>query len=305
MLEAVATRTMSEISEVESGAQITQRSGSNLALSFIVLEKPRRKAMTTLYAFCREVDDVADEDSSPLESRRIALQDWREDVRKACEGEEPRKALVRELQPVIEKYGLQFEHFDELIKGLESDLEQDRIDSWEDLDLYCYRVASAVGLLSVEIFGYRNVVSQEYMAELGKSLQYTNILRDIGNDAERGRIYLPREAMDKFGVDPRSILSGKYSTAFHNLAAEMSVRARRHYQKTAELLPNVDRRSMIAGECMAAVYWQILRAMEKTRFRRALDPAPIKLSKLTKLSILMGVWMRTWFGSTSPNYARD
>ena len=117
---------MSEILEAKSGAQITQRSASNLALSFIVLEKPRRRAMTTLYAFCREVDDVADEDSSPLESRRIALQEWREDVRKACEGGKPRKDLVCELQPVIQKYGLQFEYFDELIKGLESDLMQDQ-----------------------------------------------------------------------------------------------------------------------------------------------------------------------------------
>jgi len=296
---------MSEAFESESGAQITQRSGSNLALTFIVLEKPRRKAMTTLYAFCREVDDVADEDTSPLESRRIALQEWREDVQRACSGQTPQKPLVCELQLVIEKYGLQFEYFDELIKGLESDLEQDRIDSWEDLDLYCYRVASAVGLLSVEIFGYQNAASQNYMAELGKSLQFTNILRDIGNDAERGRIYLPREAMDKFGVDPKSILSGKYSTAFHNLAAEMSVRARRHYQKTAELLPAVDRRSMIAGECMAAVYWRILRAMEKNRFRQVLDTEPVKLGKMAKLSVLMGVWMRVWLGMNSPNYARD
>mgnify|MGYP003956614051 CR=1 FL=1 len=296
---------MSEGFEEQSGEQITQRSASNLALSFIALEKPRRRAMATLYAFCREVDDVADEDASPLESRRLALQDWREDVQKACEGGSPTKSLVCELQPVIEKYGLQFEHFNELIVGLESDLEQDRIETFEDLDLYCYRVASAVGLLSVEVFGYCDPACQQYMVELGKSLQYTNILRDIGNDAERGRIYLPQEAMEKYGVDPRSILSGKYSTAFHNLAAEMSVRARCHYQRTAELLPEGDRRSMVAGECMAAVYWRILRVMEKSRFRAVLDPVPFKLSKFTKLSILFGVWTRSFLGSSAPNYGRD
>ena len=296
---------MSELAEAETGEQITQRSASNVALSFIALEKPRRKAMTTLYAFCRQVDDVADEDSSPLESRRIALQDWREDVRRACDGGAPQKPLVRELQPVIDQYGLQFEHFDELIKGLESDLEQDRIETFEDLELYCYRVASAVGLLSVEVFGYRDAKCQDYMVALGKSLQYTNILRDIGNDAERGRIYLPQEAMEKFGVEPRSILNGKYSTAFHNLAAEMAVRARQHFQNTVELLPAGDRRSMIAGECMAAVYWRILRALEKAKFRQSLDPAPLKLSKFTKLSVLLGVWARTFFRSSSPNYGRD
>lgn len=296
---------MNEVLETESSKQITKRSASNLAMSFIALEKPRRKAMTTLYAFCREVDDVADEDSSPLESRRIALQEWREDVQKACEGGAPRKPLVCELQPIIERYGLQFEHFDELIKGLEADLEQDRIETFEDLDLYCYRVASSVGLLSVEVFGYRDTDCKQYMIELGKSLQYTNILRDIGNDAERGRIYLPQKAMERFGVDPRSILSGKYSTAFYNLADEMAGLARWHYRKTADLLPDVDRRSMISGECMAAVYWRMLRAIEKTRFRVVLDPAPFKLSKITKLSILFGVWARTFVGSSMPNYGQD
>ena len=212
---------------------------------------------------------------------------------------------MRELHPVIDQYGLQFEHFDELIKGLESDLEQDRIETFEDLELYCYRVASAVGLLSVEVFGYRDAKCQDYMVALGKSLQYTNILRDIGNDAERGRIYLPQEAMEKFGVEPRSILTGKYSTAFHNLAAEMAVRARQHFQNTVELLPAGDRRSMIAGECMAAVYWRILRALEKAKFRPSLDTAPLKLSKFTKLSVLFGVWVRTFFRSSSPNYGRD
>ena len=162
-----------------------------------------------------------------------------------------------------------------------------------------------MGLLSVEVFGYRDAKCQDYMVALGKSLQYTNILRDIGNDAERGRIYLPQEAMEKFGVEPRSILNGKYSTAFHNLAAEMAVRARQHFQNTVELLPAGDRRSMIAGECMAAVYWRILRALENAKFRPSLDPAPLKLSKFTKLSVLFGVWARTFFKSSSPNYGRD
>ena len=200
--------------------------------------------MTTLYAFCRQVDDVADEDSSPLESRRIALQDWREDVQRACDGGSPRKPLVRELQLVIDQYGLQFDHFDELIKGW------NRI--WNRIESRPLRIGTVLlprsqcgGLLSVEVFGYRDAKCQDYMVAIGKSLQYTNILRDIGNDAERGRIYLPQEAMEKFGVEPRSILNGKYSTAFHNLAAEMAVRARQHFQNTVELLPAGDRRSMV------------------------------------------------------------
>ena len=111
--------------------------------------------------------------------------------------------------------------------------------------------------------------------------------------------------MERFGVDPRSILSGKYSTAFYNLADEMAGLARWHYRKTADLLPDVDRRSMISGECMAAVYWRMLRAIEKTRFRVVLDPAPFKLSKITKLNILFGVWARSFIGSSMPNYGQD
>ena len=296
---ATANNPSAEVSEA-----ITRRSASNLALAFVALDRTRRRAMNTLYAFCREVDDVADEEMSPVETRRAELEEWREDVRAACEGGVPLKPVVRELQPVIEKYGLKFHLFDELLRGLETDLEQDRCESFQELDLYCHRVASVVGLLSIEIFGYRNASCQEYAVELGRALQLTNILRDVGNDAERGRIYFPHEAMEQFGVDPRSVLAYKYSTAFHNLAAEVAVRARGHYQKAATLLPDEDRRSMVAAECMGAVYWRLLRQMEQANFR-VLDPTPMRLSRPRKLAIVSAVWLRSLTASTAPNYGRD
>ena len=289
---------------MEASQAITRRSASNLAPAFAVLDRPRRLAMSALYAFCRQVDDVADEEMIPLETRRAELSEWRNDVRRACEGGSPEKIVIQELQPVIEKYALKFEHFDELILGVETDVEQGRYETFEDLDQYCYRVASVVGLLSIEVFGYRNDDCQEYAVHLGKALQLTNILRDVGNDAERGRIYLPREAMEKFGVDPRSLLALKYSAAFHNLAADIAMRARGHYQRTAELLPSEDRRSMIAAECMGAVYWRLLRTMEQSRFRM-MDPEPTRISKPRKLAISFAVWSRTILGSQRPNYGRD
>ena len=289
---------------MEASQAITRRSASNLAPAFAALDRPRRIAMSALYAFCRQVDDVADEEMTPLETRRTELNEWRNDVRRACMGGCPEKIVTQELQPVIEEYALKFEHFDELILGVEADVEQGRYETFEDLDQYCYRVASVVGLLSIEVFGYRNEDCQEYAVHLGKALQLTNILRDVGNDAERGRIYLPQEAMEKFGVDPRSLLSLKYSTAFHNLAANIAMRARGHYQKAAKLLPFEDRRSMIAAECMGAVYWRLLRAMEQSKFR-VMDPEPTRIGKPRQLAIFFAVWSRTILGSQRPNYGQD
>src|SRR4051812_41218205 len=169
---------------------ITQKSASNLALAFVLLPKPRRDAMSALYAFCREVDDVADEESAPVVQRRRQLGEWRDDIRRACENRSPTFPVNRELQPVIEQYRLRFELFDELLKGCEMDLDTKRYANFEQLELYCYRVASAVGLLSIGIFGYKNPATSEYAIYLGKALQLTNILRDVKTDADRGRIYL-------------------------------------------------------------------------------------------------------------------
>jgi phytoene synthase len=289
---------------MDASQAITRRSASSLAFAFVVLGKPRRLAMNALYAFCREVDDVADEETIPIAERRAALAEWRADIQRACEGGQPKKTVIRELQPVIEKYELKLEHFNELFLGIESDLDQDHCETFAELDQYCYRVASIAGLLSIEIFGYRNDDCQRYAVHLGKALQLTNILRDVANDAQRGRIYLPREAIEKFGVDPEALLALKYSTAFHNLAADLAVRARDHYQKAAALLPPEDRRSMLAAECMGAVYWRLLRAMEQSKFR-VMNPEPLRLSRPRKLAIFLGVWWRTVIGSRGSNYGRD
>ena len=185
---------------MEESRTITRKSASNLALAFVLLPKPKRDAMSALYAFCREVDDVADNESRPVEERRAQLGLWRTDIARACSGGEPHLGVNRDLQPFIHQHRLRYELFDELLFGVEMDLDIKRYGTYAELEQYCYRVASVVGLLSIEIFGYENPACRDYANYLGKALQLTNILRDVRTDAERGRIYLPRAELSRFEV---------------------------------------------------------------------------------------------------------
>jgi phytoene synthase len=276
---------------MQESQAITRNSASNLALAFILLPPPRRAAMAVLYAFCREVDDVADEDSVPVAERRAGLAAWREDVQRACTGGVPQFPVNRELQPVIQQYGLRAELFGELIRGCEMDLETTRYETAAQLELYCYRVASVVGLLSIEIFGYQNPKCRDYAIALGQALQLTNILRDVHNDAARGRIYLPLETLRQFSVTEAEILRGEYSARYAALAAHVVQRAREYYQQARQLLPPEDRRAMVAAEMMGAVYWRLLRKLERERFD-VFRPQPVRLNRATKLALVLRSWLR-------------
>ncbi|MBN9693368.1 MAG: presqualene diphosphate synthase HpnD [Verrucomicrobia bacterium] len=279
----------------EVSDQITQKSASNLALAFIVLPPSRRAAMSALYAFCREVDDVADEESRPVAERQAALQLWRADVRRACEGQRPELAVNRELQPFIAEYRLPFALFDELILGVEMDLTQVRYPDYASLDGYCYRVASVVGLLSIEIFGYRHPGCRAYADAMGKALQYTNILRDVGNDAERGRVYLPEEELARHGVTCEDILGRRPSPGFTHVAEAFAQRTRAYYRQARAALPPEDRQSMVAAELMGTVYWKLFRRLERRRFP-VLAPEPVRLTKPHKLGLLLLAWLRVKTG---------
>jgi 15-cis-phytoene synthase len=280
---------------------ITRKSASNLALAFVLLPKPRRDAMSALYAFCREVDDVADEDSSPVEERRKRLSDWRADVKRACENQSPEFPVNCELQPVIQKYSLRFELFDELIKGCEMDLDIKRYENFEQLELYCYRVASVVGLLSIEIFGYQNPAARDYAVSLGKALQLTNILRDVKTDAARGRIYLPESELKKFNVEEEKILRGRYSENFRALAESVAARARKFYSAAKQALPPEDRKNMAAAELMGMVYWRLLKKLERAQFN-VFGAQPVGLSKPQKLALIFQSWLRFCFGMATAGY---
>jgi phytoene synthase len=280
---------------------ITRKNASNLALAFVVLPRAKRDAMSALYAFCREVDDVADEESTPVETRRARLGEWRADVRLACENQLPQFPVNRELQPVIRQFNLRFDLFDDLLKGCEMDLVKNRYEDFEALEKYCYHVASIVGLLSIEIFGYKNPATRNYAVCLGKALQLTNILRDVRTDAERGRIYLPLSELKKFNVTEGEILKGQYSERYHKLAASIAARARDFYRLARETLPAEDRRSMVAAELMGSVYWRLLQKLEANRFN-VFGAQPFKLSKPHKLALIFQSWLRFILGVTASNY---
>jgi len=257
--------------------------------------------MAALYAFCREVDDIADDESLPIEERRHRLSLWRGDVRAACDGGVPSLPVVQELQPVIAQYGLTYSRFDELLRGVEMDLDINRYVTYEELDEYCYRVASVVGLLSIEIFGYTNAGCHDYAVYLGKALQLTNILRDIRSDGERGRIYLPMSELQRFGVAPQDILERRYSSRFYELAQSVAHRARGFYLQARQALPDEDRRSMASAELMGSVYWRLLEKLERHRFN-VFDSALTRLSRTQKLFLIGRTWLRVWRGALTPNY---
>jgi 15-cis-phytoene synthase len=261
---------------------ITRKSASNLALAFVLLPKPKRDAMSALYAFCREVDDVADEDSAPVDQRRQELAHWRADVKRACENQTPDFPVNRELQPVIREYSLPFELFDEIIKGCEMDLDVKRYEDFERLEAYCYRVASAVGLLSIEIFGYSEAArTRAYAIHLGRALQLTNILRDVKTDAARGRIYLPLSELKKFNVSEDEILKGIYSDRYLAVAESVAARAKDYYRKAREALTSKDEKSMATAELMRSVYWRLLEKLERKQFN-VFGREPVRLNKLEK-----------------------
>lgn len=286
---------------MQESRAITRKSASNLALAFILLPRAKRDGMSALYAFCREVDDVADEESRPVPERREHLAAWRADVRRACEGGSPRFPVNRDLQPIIEQHHLPFEHFDALVQGVEMDLDIKRYEDYEQLELYCYRVASVVGLLSIEIFGYRDPACREYAVYLGKALQLTNILRDVRSDAERGRIYLPSSELARFQVSPEEILRLEYSPRFYDLASSVAQQARHFYGLARETLPAADRRSMVAAELMGSVYWRLLRKLERRRFN-VFGPELTRLNKGQKALLILRSWWRHLSGAMTPNY---
>jgi len=244
---------------------ITRRSGSNLAFAFFSLPKVKRRDISTFYAFCRNVDDIADDPGLPVEERRARLEGWRSWIRRSSEGEPDFADEVRQL---VRKYSLKVLHFEDILSGVEMDLQRVRFATFAELSEYCYRVASAVGLVSIEIFGYKNVRCRDYAYHLGLALQLTNIIRDVGSDlANGGRIYLPLDEMARFNYSEEELIQRKHNERFIDLMKFQAERAHAYFQKATEILPAEDRRSMIAAELMREVYFKLLTRIEKDGFR--------------------------------------
>ncbi len=251
--------------------------------------------MSALYAFCREVDDIADEDALPVDERRRRLEEWRNDIFLACNGGQPLLPVNRELQPFILEFRLRYELFFALLDGVEMDLETFRYPDYETLERYCYHVASVVGLLSIEIFGYDSPRCRDYAVALGKALQLTNILRDVGNDAQRGRVYLPLEELVRHGVRPEEVLNRQPSAGFTKVCAAVHDRAQSFFSEARRLLPAQDRKAMVAAELMGSVYWSLLGRL-KTRGFPVLNDQPVRLGKGLKLGLIILAWCRVKTG---------
>ena len=260
-------------------AEITRASKSNLALAFFALPSDRRADITLFYAWCRIIDDLADEPGAEPVERSCAFAVWRSALREEVSGEDALAPHVREL---IAKYGIPVAHFDEIIAGCEMDIARTEYRTWEDLRLYCYRVASVVGLISIEIFGYHDHGCRAYAIELGLALQITNIIRDVGADWQNDRrLYLPQEEMARFGVTTDDLAAGNETAPFRNLLAHQAARADEHYERALAALPPADRRSMVAAEIMRTIYSRLLRKIRRGRFQ--VLRRRFRLSKFEKL----------------------
>lgn len=247
-----------------NAAKITRQSRSNLAFAFVSLGRERRRDITIFYAFCRVIDDVVDASELSVEQKRAALATWRDALRGPIEAEPPMAPDVRRL---IDKYSLAPKMLEEIIAGVEMDLSVARYATFEQLRVYCYRVASAVGLVSIEIFGYTNPRCKDYAVQLGLALQMTNIIRDVEVDLWNGRIYLPLEDLARFAYPEADLQDRQYDERFIRLMQFEAARAHGFFDEAARLLPREDRRSMVAAEIMASIYRALLRRIERDGFR--------------------------------------
>src|SRR5262245_16538725 len=270
-------------------ATLTRRSGSNFYYAFLFLPRRKREAMYALYAFCRTVDDAVDQGGgSPGEQRRV-LAEWRAELRRAYQGRAT-QPIAERLAERIRDFPMPREHLEAILDGVEMDIDKRRYASFEELYEYCYRVAAAVGLASIEIFGYSDLRARDYAVNLGIALQLTNIMRDLKTDAERGRIYLPLDELRRFGYSEDDLLRGRYTQAYLELMRFQADRTHAYYRAARAALPRVDRRRLAAAEIMGVIYRALLRAIEARRFR--VFERRIRLSTSRRLALAAGVYLR-------------
>jgi phytoene synthase len=239
------------------------------------------------YAFCRVIDDIADASEKSENEKASGLKSWRTWIRQAGPGE---PSLAGDVRGLYAKYAIRPPMLEEIIDGVEMDLGKVRYQTFEELRLYCYRVASAVGLVSIEIFGYRNAATRDYAIELGLALQMTNIIRDVGKDLENERIYLPQEDLARFGYSEGDLRARRHNDAFVRLMEFEASRAEEFFSRAAALLPREDRRAMVAAEIMASVYHALLRRMAADRFQ--VFDKEYRLSRIQKSGRVAGQLLR-------------
>ena len=269
----------------------TAKSGSSFYYSFLFLPKKKRLAITALYAFCREVDDIADAEMDN-NVKRVKLEWWRTEIEALFSGS-AHHPVSQALVPAIHNFKLDKKYFLEIIDGMEMDLETVRFANFEELNLYCYRVAGVVGLLSASIFGYKDPATLEYAKKLGLALQLTNIIRDVYEDSLRNRLYLPLDELEKFGVTEKQIFNRENTDSFHKLISFHAERAHQCYRDAFDTLPLQDRYNQKTGTIMAAIYENTLNEMESDNLQ--ILKHKVVIPSLRKITIAVKTFFKEWW----------
>jgi phytoene synthase len=269
--------------------KLASATGSNFYYSFLLLPKAKRRAIKDVYTFCRFLDDIVDEDPAGRDPAR-ELDDWREEIESIYQGA-PTRDFGERLLGAIEEFDLPKQPFLDVIDGMEMDLKWHSYQTFADLREYCYRAASAVGLICIEIFGYESVRTREYAVNLGLALQLTNILRDLEEDAARGRTYIPLEDLDRFGYSEADLRASRYNSPFIELMRYQHSRARSYFGKASASLPEQDRASMFAAEIMGAIYREMLDQMPEIQYNVFRNR--VSVSKSRRLKMALRIWLQS------------
>lgn len=269
---------------------------TNFAYSFLALSPDRREAITIVWDFCRVVDDEVDEHvERPLAEREAGLQGWREEVAACFEGRAPRTPQGRALAGVVQRFPLPRLPFEQLIDGCALDLGPARFQTFCDLRAYCYKVASTVGLICIEIFGYQNPATRVYAEQLGLALQLTNILRDVGADLALGRLYLPLDELAAYGVTEDQLRAGQMTPAIAALLERQALRAREQFARAEAALPPEDARRLVAARIMGAIYSNLLARIVARDYD--VFSGRVRVPGIQKARLALGTWVRTMASS--------
>lgn len=274
---------------MEEAKDISKQSKSSFLYSFSLLGKTKNDAINTVYAFCRKTDDIVDDETTTTDVKYKYIREWKNEFENALHGSS-KYALLNHVNQIIKKFNIPVKPFFELIKGMEMDLQKHRYKNFEELYNYCYCAAATVGLMCIEIFGYRNTKTREFAINLGIALQLTNILRDLKKDAENGRIYLPKEELEKFGYSEEELLRSEYNNSFIELMRFQCERARDYYRKANANLSKEDKGLMFAARIMEKIYFGILEKIEKMNYN-VFDKVA-RVSKFKKIFITAGVFVK-------------
>jgi len=260
---------------------------TSFSYSFLVLPAAERRAIGVVWDFCRAVDDAVDEAPDPVTAAR-EIANWREEVGRLFGDALPLTPQAQQLKPVVQMFAMTRQPFDDLVDGVEMDLKRSRYETFDELTGYCRRVASAVGMMCIEVFGCRDSRSREYAFNLGLALQLTNIIRDIKSDLKQGRVYLPQEDLARYGVTEESLAAGEMTGAIRNLLAHECQRARHFYAAAAQAMPHEAARKLVAAEIMGGIYFEILQRIE----RRGYDvfTERVRVPKLQRARIALQIW---------------